>query len=49
MLKYWILAARPKTLTAALIPVLTATALAYSEGHGRWQPALLCCLFAAIM
>lgn len=49
MLKYWILAARPKTLTAALIPVLTATALAYSEGHGRWLPALLCCLFAAIM
>ena len=49
MLKYWILAARPKTLTAALIPVLTATALAYSEGKGAWLPALLCCLFAAIM
>lgn len=48
-LKYWILAARPKTLTAALIPVLTATALAYSEGQGKWLPALLCCLFAALM
>ena len=28
MLRYWFLAARPKTLTAALIPVATATALA---------------------
>ena len=49
MLKYWILASRPKTLTAALLPVITAISLAYSEGHGRWQPALLCCLFAALM
>ena len=45
----WILAARPKTLAAALIPVTTATALAFAEGHGRWTPALLCCLFAALM
>lgn len=49
MLKYWILAARPKTLTAALIPVATATALAYAEGCFRWQPALFCVLFAALM
>lgn len=49
MLKYWILAARPKTLTAALIPVATATALAYAEGCFRWQPALYCVLFAALM
>lgn len=48
-IRYWILAARPKTLAAALIPVATATALCYSEGHGRWQPALLCALFAALM
>lgn len=48
-LYYWILAARPKTLTAALIPVVTATALAYSEGHGAWLPAALCCAFAALM
>lgn len=46
---YWILAARPKTLTAALIPVFTATALAFSEGRGAWVPAILCCLFAALM
>lgn len=47
--KYWLYAARPKTLTAALIPVATATALCYGEGGGRWQPALLCMLFAALM
>ena len=48
-LLHWLLAARPKTLTAALIPVTTATALAYAEGCGKWQPALLCALFAALM
>ncbi len=49
MLKYWILASRPKTLTAALLPVVTAIALAFSEGKGKWIPSLLCCLFAALM
>lgn len=48
-LKYWILAARPKTLTAALIPVCTATALAFAQGHGRWLPSVVCMLFAALM
>ena len=28
----WIIASRPKTLTAAISPVLLGTALAYSEG-----------------
>lgn len=45
----WFLAARPKTLTAALIPVVTATALAYAEGHGRLSAAVLCVCFAALM
>lgn len=48
-LKAWFLASRPKTLTAALIPVATATALAYAEGHLSWIPALLCALFAGLM
>lgn len=48
-MNHWILAARPKTLAAALIPVTTATALAFAEGHGQWILALLCCLFAALM
>ena len=47
--KAWFLASRPKTLTAALIPVVTATALAYAEGHLQWIPAILCVLFAGLM
>ena len=45
----WLLAARPKTLTAALLPVMAATALAVRHDAFVWQPALLCILFAALM
>jgi len=45
----WFLAARPKTLTGACIPVIIATALAYADGVFLWQPALLCLLFAGLM
>ena len=48
-LKAWFLAARPKTLSAALIPVAVATALAYANGVAQWEPALLCALFAMLM
>ena len=43
------MAARPKTLPAALIPVVTATALAAAEGLFRLGAALLCVAFALMM
>ena len=58
-LKAWLLAARPKTLTGAAVPVMIGTALAYidaqpiSEAMGEevfgWLPAVLCFLFAFVM
>lgn len=48
-LKAWILASRPKTLTAALVPVIMACALAFHAGCFRWFPAVVCLVFAALM
>lgn len=48
-LRAWILAARPKTLTGAITPVLIGTALAAADGQLQWLPALVCCLFASLM
>ena len=42
----WLLAARPKTLTGAIIPVLIGTSLAFADGQFKIVPALLCMLFA---
>lgn len=47
--KAWLLAARPKTLTGAITPVLVGCALAYSDGQLQWTPAVLCLLFACLM
>ena len=49
--KAWWLAARPKTLTGAAVPVMIgiSAALANSESEVRWVPAVLCMLFALIM
>lgn len=43
-----ILTARPKTLSAAVVPVLVATALVASEGHEVTWWISLCALFSAI-
>lgn len=45
----WLLAARPKTLTGAVIPVLTGTSLALADGQFKGMAALLCLLFACGM
>ena len=51
----WLLAARPKTLTGAMVPVMIGLALAwtdgkeYEEGTFNAVAAILCALFAMIM
>ena len=50
--KAWILAARPKTLTGAALPVIVALALVFNKtGIDNFciVPAVLCFLFAMIM
>lgn len=51
-LKAWILAARPKTLSGAAVPVMIGTAIAWAEtttNNFQVIPAILCFLFAFIM
>ena len=57
-LKAWLLAARPKTLTGAAVPVLIGLALAYVDLPSplaayyppfNWTAAVLCLLFAEVM
>jgi len=45
----WSEAARPKTLPAALAPVLAASGLAWHTGAFDWRAALLCAAFALLM
>lgn len=47
-LSAWILAARPKTLPAAISPVLMGTTMAYADGGVHWLSAFLA-LFGALM
>ncbi len=54
-LKAWLLAARPKTLSGAAVPVMIGVALAfvdareYGDDVFSWTAAVLCMLFAFIM
>ena len=52
-LKAWVLAARPKTLTGAVAPVLVGGMLAYTDSiqltSYAWWSGMLCLLFAVVM
>ena len=54
-LRAWLLAARPKTLTGAAVPVIIGTTLAFVDAREyaadafSWVAAVLCLLFAFIM
>ena len=54
-LKAWLLAARPKTLTGAAVPVIIGLALAWVDAQEyianvfKWSAALLCLAFALLM
>ena len=54
-LRAWLLAARPKTLSGAAVPVMIGVALAwvdageYAGAVFHWMPAVLCLAFAWLM
>ncbi|WP_455592107.1 1,4-dihydroxy-2-naphthoate polyprenyltransferase [Bacteroides sp.] len=48
-IRAWILAARPKTLTGAITPVIIGIALAVMDNKFSWIPAVICILFACLM
>lgn len=49
MFKIWLLASRPRTLGAAIAPVLIGSALAWSTGARAWLPMLACLLGATLI
>jgi 1,4-dihydroxy-2-naphthoate octaprenyltransferase len=46
---YWLEAMRPKTLPAAVVPVLLASSVAYADGGFDWRAAVICVLFALLI
>jgi len=47
--RIWLLASRPKTLTAALTTVLVGTAVAIGAGGFRWAPAITALMCALLI
>lgn len=48
-LRIWLEATRPRTLPAALAPVLVGTALAWRAGEAKWPAAAACLGFALLV
>ncbi len=48
-LNIWLEATRPKTLPAAVVPVLLASSLAHVNGYFSWLPATICLIFALLV
>jgi len=49
MIMHWIEAARPKTLPAAVVPILLGTAEAKRMGFFDWWPVLICLAFSLLV
>jgi 1,4-dihydroxy-2-naphthoate octaprenyltransferase len=47
--RHWLEAARPKTLPAAVIPVMVGTALAAAHGGAHFGRAVICLVFALLV
>ena len=48
LFKYWIQAARPKTLLVSMAPVVMSVAIAYLFVDINWIPAIICLVFAVM-
>ena len=48
-LNAWVAAARPATLWAAVVPVAVGVALAFTDGHRAWLPAVAALLGAVLI
>ena len=48
-IQIWFEATRPKTLPAALCPVMVGSSMAYHDGLFNWIPSLICLSFALLI
>ena len=48
LFKYWIKAARPKTLLVSIAPVIMSIAIAYLFDDIKWTAAVICLIFAVM-